>query len=309
MTVDQTSWIELSVEVHREAVEPVTEIFARYGYDQGVALDEPFQQDRDGDNLRVDPAATVKIRTWVAAAEFTDARRLEIFQALSYLGQIMPVGDLTAEPVESADWTEAWKEHFRPVRAGYRVVVRPPWFHYEPVGDDLVIVLDPGMAFGAGTHPTTRLALQGVERTVKSGDRVLDVGSGSGILAIAAAKLGASQVDAVEIDPVSARQSLLNIELNGMADRIEMETGSLDGASRFAAQIYDVTVANIIARILIELAPRLSASVRRDGQLILSGIIDSKEAEVISTFAAIGMEIASRTQDEDWISQVWKHQG
>src|SRR5262249_24696377 len=151
------------------------------------------------------------------------------------------------------DWANAWKEHYRPVRVGRRVVVRPPWQSYVPDKDDIVVVLDPGMAFGTGTHPTTRLCLTALEDALGLGDKVFDVGTGSGIVAIAAALLGASQVDGVDVEAVSIRQAVENVDLNDVSDRIRIAAGSADAAGSLGGA-YDLVLANIIARILIEIA-------------------------------------------------------
>jgi ribosomal protein L11 methyltransferase len=301
---EQGAWLELAVEVDHEAVEPVTELFARYGFNEGVVIEEPFTQDPDGDNLAVDLSRPVTIRTFVAAADAPDSILDDIKQALWHLGRMRPVGELTSTVRREEDWANAWKEHYRPVRAGRRVVVRPPWQEYAPIEGDVVVVLDPGMAFGTGTHPTTRLCLTALEDELKPGDAVFDVGTGSGILAIAAALLGASRVDGVDVEPVSVRQASENVERNGVGDRVRIAAGSADAAGVFGGT-YDLVLANIIARILIEIALELVAAVKPGGTLILSGIIEPKEQDVVTTFRGLGFEMRRREQMEDWVAQVW----
>jgi ribosomal protein L11 methyltransferase len=216
-----------------------------------------------------------------------------------------PVGELTATRRREEDWANAWKEHYRPVRAGRRVVIRPPWQDYDPAESDVVVVLDPGMAFGTGTHPTTRLCLVALEDELKPGDAVFDVGTGSGILAIAAALLGASRVDAVDIEPVSVRQARENVERNNVSSRVSAAGGSADAAGSLGGT-YDLVLANIIARILVDIAADLVAAVKPDGTLILSGIIEPKEQDVVTTFRELGLELQRREQVEDWVAHVWR---
>lgn len=298
-------WLELAVEVDHEAVEPVTELFARYGFNEGVVIEEPFTQDRDGDNVAIDRSRPVKVRTFVAAADAPENIQDEIKQALWMLGKMRPVGELMVTTRREEDWANAWKDHYRPVRAGRRVVIRPPWQEYSPGEDDVVVVLDPGMAFGTGTHPTTRLCLITLEDELQPGQSVFDVGTGSGILAIAAALLGARSVDAVDIEPVSVRQAAENLERNGVADQIQLVEGSADAAGTLGGT-YDLVVANIIARILIDISADLVAAVASGGTLILSGIIEPKEADVVARFQELGFEMVKRTQEEDWVAQVWR---
>jgi len=301
-----TTWLELSVETDHEAVEPVTELLARYGYNEGVAIEEPFTQDPDGDNLAIDPTRPVWVRTFVAAADVTDETLDEIRQVLWHLGQIRPVGQLQIIEREEEDWANAWKEHFRPIRAGRRTVIAPPWHAYAPeTENDLVVVLDPGMAFGTGTHPSTRLCLMALEDHLQAGDTVLDVGTGSGVLAITAVKLGASQVDAVDIEPVAVRSTLENAQRNGVADRLEVSLGSVDDAAQLAIT-YDVVVANIISRILVELASGLAAATRPNGLLILSGVIEQHEPLVRDAFEGCGFRLVTRDQIDDWVGLIYR---
>lgn len=301
----ETEWLELAVEVDREAVEPVTELFARYGYNEGVVIEEPFTQDPDGDHLAVDLSRPVTVRTFVPAQDTAPEALEAIRHALWHLGQLRTVGELQVVVRHEQDWADAWKEHYRPIRAGRCVVVRPPWYDYQSEGDDVVVVLDPGMAFGTGTHQTTRLALMLLEDELSPGMTVLDVGTGSGILAISAALLGARAVRAIDIEPVAIRRAADNARLNQVTDVVHLDVGSLD-PNEAEPVTYDLVVANIIARVLVDLAPALARSVRPGGRLILSGIIESKEASVEAAFAGQGMERLRREVMDDWVAHVWQ---
>ncbi|MEZ4531178.1 MAG: 50S ribosomal protein L11 methyltransferase [Thermomicrobiales bacterium] len=301
----QGSWIELSVEVDHEAVEPVVELFSRYGYNEGVVIEEPFTQDRDGDNVRVDISRPFRIRTFIPQESFDASALDSIRTGIWHLGQLRGIGELTVETRNEEDWANAWKAHYKPVRVGSRVVVRPPWQTYDPGDDDIVVLLDPGMAFGTGTHPTTQTALRLLETLELDGRTVFDVGTGSGIIAIAAAKLGARKVDGVDIDAVSVRQAQTNIDLNGVRDSVTIWQSGME-ATDSTLPTYDIVVANIIARVLVDISEQIAASVDTAGTLVLSGIIDSKEQSVIDCYAALGFEMIDRQQIEDWIGHIWR---
>jgi ribosomal protein L11 methyltransferase len=303
---NSAKWLELSVEVDHEAVEPVTELLARYGYNEGVAIEEPFTQDPDGDKLAIDPSRPVWVRTFVAAADVADQTLDEIRNALWHLGRMRKVGDLQVLERAEEDWANAWKEHYRPLRAGRRVIIAPPWHEYVAENaDEIVVVLDPGMAFGTGTHPSTRLCLMAIEDRLKPGATVFDVGTGSGILAIAAVKLGAAHVDAVDIEPVAVRSAAENVERNGVAGQIRTALGTADPEVEFQGP-YDMVVANIISRILVELSPGLAHAVKPGGMLILSGVIEIREPLVQEAFETRGFELLSREQIDDWVGLTYQ---
>lgn len=305
-TANTNTWLELSVEVDHEAVEPVTELFAQYGYNEGVAIEEPFTQDGDGDNLAIDPTRPVWVRTFIAAADVEERTLDAIRQALWHLGRMRKVGELQIQEREEEDWANSWKEHYRPLRAGRRTIIAPPWHGYSAESDnDIVVILDPGMAFGTGTHPSSRLCLMALEQQLKPGDTVFDVGTGSGILAIAAAKLGASQIDAVDIEPVAVRSAAENAERNGVAKQVRTSLGTADPDGQFQGP-YDVVVANIISRILVELSRGLTKAVGPGGTLILSGVIESREPLVREAFEPRGFQLIHREQIDDWVGLTYR---
>jgi len=299
----EREWFEFSVDVDAEAVEPVTELFARYGFNEGVAIDEPYVQDGDGDNLEIDLSKQFTVRTYVADSDFEPGLVEEIRQALWHYGRLRSVSDLRVSTLKEEDWANAWKEHFQVHQIGERVVIRPPWQEHQPVGDQVVVELDPGMAFGTGLHPSTKMSVLGVEQVVRQGDRVFDVGTGSGILAIAALKLGAVHADCVDVETVAVRATRENAERNGVSDALAVELGTAGPGEPFQGE-YDVVLANIIARILIELAEALVQATRAGGHLVLAGIIESREAEVVDAFRAQGATVTTRRQMDDWVSLV-----
>ena len=305
-TVTQApAWLELSVECDTEAVEPVSELFARHGYNGGVVIEEPFTQDPDGDNIAVDPSRPVVVRTFVAATDTPPTVVDEIREALWHLGRLRHVGELVLVERREEDWANAWKEHYRVHRIGRRVVVRAPWHDHEPAADEVVVELDPGMAFGTGLHPSTKLCVLGLEDELRPGARVLDVGTGSGVLAIAAVLLGAAHVDAVDIEPVAVRTTRENAARNGVADRVAVAEGSVGPGAPFPGT-YDLVLANIIARVLVDLTSGLAAAVPPGGTLVLSGIIESREQAVRRAFEDAGLVFDRRTQMEDWVALVYR---
>lgn len=297
-------WYQLSVDVDSEAVESVTELFGRYGFNEGVAIEEPYVQDEDGDNPDIDLSKPFTVHTYVPEEDFNPEIVEQLRQGLYYLGQLRGVSDLRVTNLQEQDWANAWKEHFQVHRIGDRVVIRPPWREYEPEGDDLVIVLDPGMAFGTGLHPSTRLSMLGTEEVVQPGDTVLDVGTGSGILAFAAAKLGASKVDTVDVETVAVKATADNAALNDLSDVISVELGSVGEGEPFWGEQYDVVLANIIARVLIELSEAIVAHTKSGGKIVLAGIIETREQDVRDAFTAAGATVINRRFAEDWVSLV-----
>jgi ribosomal protein L11 methyltransferase len=298
------TWLELAVTCDSEAVEPITELFAQYGFNQGVAIEESFTQDPDGDNFAVDPDGPVTVRTFINAADMEPGTIETLRKSLWHLGRIRTISDLTVTERAEEDWANAWKAHYSVHRVGKRVLVRAPWHEYTPADGEVVVELDPGMAFGTGLHPSTQLSMIAVEDFLRPGDRMLDVGIGSGILSTGAALLGASAIDGVDVEPVAVRSSRENAERNGVGDIIRVEEGSVGPGEPFQGE-YDLVVANIIARILIELSPALVQAVRPGGTLILGGIIDVKEDLVRDAFDNLSMALVRRDTREDWVVLVY----
>ena len=296
-----TRWRELSVTADGESVEAVCDLLSRFGHNQGVVVEEPYRQDHDGESFAIDPNRPVTVRTFLPDDEEAASAQAAIEQGLWHLRQIGPVGELMTRTIEEEDWANAWKEHFHVRRFGRRFVVKPSWQAYEPQADDLVIHLDPGMAFGTGAHPSTELVLTTMETVDFDGAQVLDAGAGSGILAIGAALLGAKRIDAVEIDPYAVKTMLANVEFNGLSDRITAITGPVATSIPIGA-IYDVVLANLITRILIEDAAALVGQLTPGGALIASGIIADREADVLDAFRFLGLRLERREQGGDWVT-------
>lgn len=292
-------FIEIAVvDIDGEAAEAVSELFNRYGH--GGAVIEALAPDFD----------KVTVRTVVPAEDDQRLRHIEVMLAL--IGQALPHG--LPEPrlqfVGQSDWADAWKEHFHVVRVGRRFVIKPGWRDYTPTPNDLLIEIDPGLAFGSGLHPTTQLCLKIFEDIPWRGQSVFDVGAGSGILSIAARKLGAGPIRAVDVDEVAVRVTRENFARNGLGPSAEpaVETATGSAADNGGRQ-WDIVAANILAHILIELMPDLAAALAPDGSLILSGMIVDQEAGVRAAAAAQELRVVERRQEEDWVALVTQKQG
>ena len=288
-----------------EAVEAVSEILGRVA-PGGVTVEPAFDLVEEGLGARIDPSRPSTVRAYVPARDPLAAERAaaEATEALGHLQAfgLRPIGDLTTRIVHEADWAEAWKAHFPVMQIGRRIVIKPTWRDHDARADDVILDLDPGMAFGTGLHPTTRLCLAALEaaadRGLLDGVRVLDVGCGSGILAIAAAKLGASRVLGVDTDPIAIEATHANAARNGLAERIAARDGSLPSGE----PAHDVVLANLIASVLIALAVPLRDELRPGGVLLASGIFVDRETDVRAAFAAAGLAVTERTVEGEWIA-------
>ena len=300
------SWFELSVECDQEAVEQVSEILSRF-CPGGVAVEAPFELVAEGLAARVDPRRPAVVRGYVSALA-PAAARAAIQATRDSLAHVQafalrPIGELATRVVHEEDWAEAWKEHFPVIRVGRRLVIRPSWREHVAAPDDVVVSLDPGMAFGTGLHPTTRLCLAGIEdwadRGLVGDASVLDVGCGSGILAIAAALLGAREVIGIDTDSLAVEATRANARLNGLGTSVAARQGSLPLAQ---PRQFDLVLANLIASLLVDLAGELARVVRPGGRLLAGGIFGDREAEVQSAFESARLVVTGRRTETDWVT-------
>ena len=281
-------WLEVSVTVENEAAEVVAEVLFRYAH-RGVAI----EAGPEGWS-----AGPVTVRAYLPTDDQLWAKKRRIEEALWHLGQIRPVPAPTFRTVAEVDWAEAWKERLDVLRIGQHIVIRPSWRVYAPEPEDVMIQLDPGMAFGTGLHPTTQMCLVALEELNRPGASVLDMGTGSGILAIAAAKLGAEHVLAVDNDPVAVKTARGNVAANGVQDIVRVARGSLADVSGS----YDLVVVNILAKVIVEMAHAgLAMRVRAGGTLIAAGIITDQSAQVVAALEQNGLVLVEQRQIEDWV--------
>jgi ribosomal protein L11 methyltransferase len=230
-----------------------------------------------------------------------------VAQGLWHLSSLGPqfVGDLQTRVVHEEDWANAWKDYYHVTHIGQRLVIRPSWRDYTPRDDEVVLEIDPGMAFGTGLHPTTRMCLEQVEQRTRPGMRVLDVGTGSGILALAAAKLGAANVHCIDNSSVAVESAAANAAANHLSNRITVTLGVLDEAEATClAGQYGLVLANIIARVIGSIAPYLAQVLAPGGLLITSGIIEERRHEAEQPLLAAGLKLTEQVMIDDWVTLI-----
>jgi ribosomal protein L11 methyltransferase len=284
------SWYELSINVPFEYVEPVSYLFERYGY---------------GLSVETKPGEYAIMRSYLPSLSRQRLAHIEV--GIKLASSVADLGELNIRPLDdNEDWRNNWKQHFTLLRVGQNLVIKPSWIEYESQDGDVVIDLDPGLAFGTGYHPTTNSCLEALEEMVRPGSIVLDVGTGSGILTIAAAKLGAGHITAVDIDGHAVRAAQGNFRRTGIAELVNAQSGSIPSAATKGLN-YDVAVANISARGIRMVAPAIPDLLADDGVFIASGIIVDQNDEAVSAIKGAGLVINEIRQKEDWITILSGH--
>jgi ribosomal protein L11 methyltransferase len=311
------AWLEVSLTVNGEAAEAVADLLTRFA-PEGVAL-QAARLEQSPDSEIAQPGDEVIVSAYLPVDAGLEDKRAHLEEGLWHLGQLLPLPNPSYRPVAATDWSESWKANFQPLRVGKRLMIVPAWLNPPLAPDDIAIRLDPGMAFGTGAHPTTQLCLEAIERHIKPGASMLDLGTGSGILAIAAARLGAGPVLALDVDPEAVRVAGENVLANGVAAvgsaanaegmGVRVAQGSLAEilAGRFAPgwRLAPLVVANILAHIIVELLNAgLAETVAPGGLLVLSGILDSQAYQVIAALRAQGLTVAGQEHIEDWVALI-----
>lgn len=221
------------------------------------------------------------------------------FETLSIPAKVECIG------VSEEDWADSWKKYYKPIKTGEKLVIVPLWEKYEAGEDEIVVLMDPGMAFGTGTHETTRLCAALLEKYLKRGDKMLDVGCGSGILAICASKLGAASCFACDIDPNAVRVAKENVEINKTENVTVAVSDLLAGTDRIAGG-YDICCANIVADVIIRMAPAIGDYISDNGVLIVSGIITERADETVSALSDSGWKLIDERRENGWFAGVLK---
>lgn len=303
-------WTEVLIKVDPQAVEAVTDILYGLGA-QGVAIDEPVDVqklredelywDYIDEKLLENDTEETKIMAYFSEEETNLPEKIAVIKEkirnLTEFGLSIGSGTVELSNVNQEDWESAWKQYFKPVHVTDRIVVKPEWEEYSPQEGEIVIEIDPGMAFGTGTHETTSMCINQIEKNLKSGDTVIDIGCGSGILSMAAVLLGAQRATGVDLDPVAVRVALENVELNNLQDKIEILHGNLTDVIREKA---DIVVANIMADIILILLEDVRAFIKDDGLFISSGIIQEKRAAVEARLLEKNFSIVEVETKGEW---------
>lgn len=309
-------WLELSIEASGEAAEALAALFHRWGHG-GAVLEPVIAPGDDADEYLVPDGGQVVVRTYLPEGPELEGRRQKIAEAVGILQafRLARMGALQERWLAEEDWAQAWKQYYGVHRVGRHWVVKPRWLEYAAQPQDRVIELDPGMAFGTGLHPTTESCLEALENLPIAQRRVLDLGTGSGILAIAAAQLGAAEVLALDLDSVAAATARDNVRALGLESRVRVELGTLgspandDSRQQLGRVVapqaqFDCILANLVARTIAAMAPDLAAALRPRGVLVASGIIVERESDAADALVAAGLAAERRLQRGDWVTLV-----
>lgn len=292
--VDPERWLQLSIKAPPEYVEPLTHLFNLHG--EGTAAVERPGGFNPDEGEAYDPAAWVTIRGWLPIDPTTESRRTAIDVGVRLIRYLVDLPVMEEREVTDDEWRN---QKFEPIRVGTNLVIVPRSAKFNGRDSDIVIELEPGLAFGTGHHPTTLMCLEEIEKAVNPGSRFLDVGCGSGVLSIAALALGATHAVGLDVDGEAATSSETNLEAAGYSERSTILHGTIPHAE-VPDGMFDVVAANISAKVLVELARPLVAAVSEDGVIITSGVLDTRLDEVISAFESAGGAVQSRRTIEDW---------
>jgi ribosomal protein L11 methyltransferase len=306
-------WLEVCVTTEAETAEAVSEVMSRYA-PNGVAIEQIARDIQlgadEGAAAQLEPS--VAVRAYLPLEDDVETKRKQIEEALWHLAQIAPIPEPTFRLVAESDWANAWKEHYQVVHLGDRFVVKPTWREYEAQPGEIVMELDPGMAFGTGLHPSTQMCLAAIEKYARPEMYTLDLGTGSGILAIGAALLGVKSIVGIDNDPLAVKVAAENAALNQVEEHIVIRVGSLSEAAaalegRSAG--FDLIIVNILARVIIGLCEDgLGRVVQSGGLAIFAGLIDTQEVGVREALQAQGLTVIDRLQEKDWVCLIARKQ-
>jgi len=302
--VDEARWLEVSMTLNSEMAEAVAEVMARFVANGVVVESGVVYNDAEDEGTPVEP---VRVYGYLPIDSELEEKRQRLTEALWHLGQIQELPSPTYRTIADEDWMAVWKQHYHPIQIGERLLILPAWIEQTPP-ERVAVRIDPSMAFGTGTHPTTQLCLQMLEKHLNPGEDVIDVGCGSGILSIAALKLGAKHVLAVDIDELAIRSTLENAATNAVADRLECGAGSVTEIIRgqFSITSAPVVLANILAPVILRLFEAgLTQLVASGGRLILSGILDEQVSDIEVVAAGHGLTLSEKRNMEDWVVLVY----
>ncbi|HEY5649044.1 MAG TPA: 50S ribosomal protein L11 methyltransferase [Nitrospiria bacterium] len=297
---DKIRWLELSLALDGDddsgLIPAVSEIFERLG-EGGAVAEAGFADDEETPDLD----KPFQLKTYVEADPSGRKRVEAIRDELKKLNPRHRVPELRVREMAEADWAESWKEGYTIQKPGDRIVIVPSWMEYRASGGEAVVRMNPGRAFGSGLHPTTRLCLIGLERMIKAGDRVLDIGTGSGILAIAALRLGAAHVTALDIEPEAVEVAWENFDDNGLSSPVTLLQGTCEELSDSIPKV-DLVLANILAYTVIDLLPFIKSRLLPGGRLVSGGILNEYAGDVEKALLENGFKSPERIREKEWVS-------
>ncbi|MBQ8642720.1 MAG: 50S ribosomal protein L11 methyltransferase [Clostridia bacterium] len=306
---DNQNWIQIKVTCNVADLDTVTSVMSMV--DNGLMIEDYSDVDRELDGVYgdlIDEAILEADRTVAAVSVFipeikSPAESLHFIR--NRLAELQVEAEVTQTGVKEEDWADSWKQYYKPIKTGDRLVIVPVWETYDPTPEEITVLMDPGMAFGTGTHETTRLCAALLEQYVTPGCTMLDVGCGSGILAICAAKLGASQCFACDIDPQAVKVAVENTQLNNTPN-VKCAVSDLLKQTEKAEGGYQVAAANIVADVIIRLAPDIGAYLAEDGVLIVSGIIIERAEETVAALQDAGFRVIDDRRENGWYAAAVK---
>jgi ribosomal protein L11 methyltransferase len=299
--MEDARWLEVSLVVEPEVGEAVAEVLSRF-VSGGVVVESAVRYNDAEDEGT--PYGPVRVFGYLPVDETIEELRQKVAEALWYLGRIQPIPEPTYRGIQDEDWMAAWKQHYHPIPIGQKLLILPAWYETEPGETRTAVKIDPSMAFGTGTHPTTQLCMEMLESCVIPGKPVIDIGCGSGILSIAALKLGASHALGVDIDNAAVISSRENAAANGVLERLEVGIGSVGEvlAGLFSLRHAPLVLANILAPVIIRLLEAgLAGLVEKDGALVLSGILEEQAAGVVEAARQHGLTFIEQRKINDWV--------
>lgn len=303
--METPTWLEVSLIVDGEMAEAVADVLARFTPD-GVVI-ESTAIESSADDVEGHAVGPLRVAGYLPMDSQVEDTRRRLEEALWYLGRIRELPTPQFSPVQQIDWSEAWKQHYRPIPIGQNLMIVPAWLEPD-TGGRIPIRIDPGMAFGTGTHPTTQLCLEMIAARYRQADppaSVIDLGCGSGILSVAAIKLGARRALGVDIDPDAIRSARKNATANQVNEQLELGSGSLRELQQgeFSLKVAPLVLANILAPILIRLLDEgLAQTLTPDGLLVLSGILAEQADEIRAALDRHGLRVVEQRQIEDWVA-------
>ena len=309
-------WYEIRVSTTAEASDAVSDMLTTMGAG-GVAIKDPFDIRKELENPNTldyadDEFLEALGEDVIIEAYFEESNDItqllkDVNKGLENISQFLELGKglLGYGEVDDEDWSTAWKKYYKPFQLTDRVVIKPSWEEYESKPGDIIIEMDPGMAFGTGTHETTKMCSILLDKYVTEGTKILDVGCGTGILSIIASKVGAKSVDAIDIDEVAVRVAKENVQINDEQDKIKIFRGILSDIEK-GKNAYDIIVANIIANVIIDLSSDIPYYLEKKGLFITSGIIKERKQDVIDACISSGLSLIESLEMGEWVAMVFK---